>query len=248
MKFNIKSAMDYSSKLKNATYEIEVSLRTNGSLVNRYGSSDEINDVPATDNGIYKATITHERSKISELAGKTFTDETIDVSASNDLAKLNPNIRLKLLSDLMKERTNIDYQIETIKNNSKIEDEFSGKEVTYDLGCQINKMYREYNTNVLKPLVEMNSELQTTINGKITVMTSQEDKTSSTFNYPIVIKAKSEVDQKDILKKYDDINNKCTLNSAKLSAVEISQFFDFEPKFNLNPSVRSLIEQYKEVK
>ena len=56
------------------------------------------------------------------------------------------------------------------------------------------------------------------------------------------------IELKDVLKQYDEINNKCTINSAKLSEVEISKFFEYEPKFNLNPSIRSLIEKYKEVK
>ena len=45
-----------------------------------------------------------------------------------------------------------------------------------------------------------------------------------------------------------DINQKCLENSANLNVIEISKFFEFEPKFNLNPTVRSLIEKYKEEK
>ena len=107
-------------------------------------------------------------------------------------------------------------------------------------------MYREYNSNILKDIVEMDSKLEMTTNGKVITVINSEDKPTA-FEYPVEIEATANVNSKEVLKKYDEINDKCTLNSAKLSEVEISKFFDFEPKFNLNPSVRSLIEKYKEV-
>ncbi len=249
MKFNIKSAMDYSSKLKNVIHEVERSLRVVTSLEGSSFSNNSINYVPAADDGMYKATITHKKSNLKSTVGRTFEDEEIKVEGSSDLAKLSPDTRLQLLNDLMIERVNIDYLIETTKNNSKITDEFSGKEVTYDLGCQINKMYREYNQNILRDIVEMDTELEKTTNGKvITVINADTADKPTAFEYPITIKATSNVNNKAVLNKYDEINDKCTLNSAKLSEVEISKFFEFEPKFNLNPSVRSLIEKYKEEK
>ena len=101
---------------------------------------------------------------------------------------------------------------------------------------------------VLRGLVEMDSTLKTTVTGKMTVVSGSDDKGSALVSYPIEIEAKSNVTNTDVLKQYDEINNKCTINSAKLSEVEISKFFEYEPKFNLNPSIRSLIEKYKEVK
>lgn len=245
MKFNIKSAMEYSSKLKNVINEVSNSLRVNSSLINRYGAGENINDVPAVNNGIYSAKIIHHKSNINEVAGKNLTDEVVEVSAISDLAQLSPDVRLKLLNDLITERISIDYEIENIKNSSKITDEFTKKEVTYDLGCQINKMYREYNLSVLRDLVEMDSTLKTTINGRMTVV-SGIDNESLAVSYPIDIEATSRVTSANVLNQYDEINNKCTINSAKLSEVEISKFFEYEPKFNLNPSIRSLIEKYKE--
>lgn len=246
MKFNIKSAMDYSSKLKNVIHEVERSLRIATSLEGNRFSTNNVNNVPAAENGMYKAKITHKKSNLRDTVGRTFNDEVINVEGASDLAKLSPDVRLKLLNDLMEERVQIDYLIETTKNGSKIIDEFSGKEVTYDLGCQINKMYREYNSNILKDIVEMDSKLEMTTNGKVITVINSEDKPTA-FEYPVEIEATANVNSKEVLKKYDEINDKCTLNSAKLSEVEISKFFDFEPKFNLNPSVRSLIEKYKEV-
>lgn len=247
MKFNIKSAMEYSSKLKNAINDVERSLRINPVLMNRYGGDEGVNNVPAVQNGIYSATITHHKSKVNDAVGVRLTDEEIKVEATADLAKLNPSVRLKLLKDLMEERANIDYNIESIKNSSTITDAFTGKEVTYDLGCQINKMYREYNSEVLKALVEMDSTLTTTYDGKLTVVSNSTDKSSATVFYPIDIEAKSNVDSSEVLKEYETINDKCIENSTNLSAVEISKFFEYEPKFNLNPSIRSLIEKYKTV-
>ena len=112
----------------------------------------------------------------------------------------------------------------------------------------MRQMYREYNQGVLRGLVEMDSTLKTTVTGKMTVVSGSDDKGSALVSYPIEIEAKSNVTNTDVLKQYDEINNKCTINSAKLSEVEISKFFEYEPKFNLNPSIRSLIEKYKEVK
>ena len=248
MKFNIKSAMEYSSKLKNVICDVSNSLRANTSLINRYSNDNDVNEIPAVNNGIYTGTITHKKSQLNNVIGKNLDDEVIKVEPTSDLSQLSPDIRLKLLNDLMQERANIDYEIETIKNGSKIVDEFTGKEVTYDLGCQINKMYREYNQGVLRGLVEMDSILKTTVTGKMTVVSGSDDKGSALVSYPIEIEAKSNVTNTDVLKQYDEINNKCTINSAKLSEVEISKFFEYEPKFNLNPSIRSLIEKYKEVK
>jgi hypothetical protein len=243
MKFNIKSAVKYSSALKTVTVEVENSLRVNSTLINRYGEN-EVNSVPAVNNGLYTATITHQKSKVSNEVGKQLEDEKIDVKANEDFTQLSPETRLQILSDLLKERTAIDTQIENIKNSSTITDEFTGKELTYDLGCQINNMYREYEKTVLRPLVDMNSKLETTVNGKVTVTTSGEDKSSITATYPIVIEATANVKSSDILKQYDEVHNKCSLNSDKLSAIEISKYFEYEPQFNLNPSIRSLIEQY----
>lgn len=246
MQFNIKSAMEYSSKLKNVISEVETSLRVNSVLTNRFASvEDSVNNIPAANNGIYKATVTHKKSTLNTILNKELADETVEVGATTDLAKLNPDDRLRLLDDLINERARIDYEIENIKNNSKITDAFSGREVTYDLGCQINKMYREYNSQVLQGLVEMNTELETTINGKMTDVSNTSDKGAVVVNYPIEISAKSNVNNKAVLEKYDDINNRCTINSAKLSEVEISKYFEFTPNFNLNPSIRSLIEKYQ---
>lgn len=245
MKFNIKSAVKYSSALKNIILEVENSLRVNNSLVNRFGGNDEVNSVPAANNGIYKATITHQKSKIENDISKKLDDEVINVEATGDFTKIDPATRLQILNDLIVERTHIDYEIEQIKNNSKIVDEFSGKELTYDLGCQINSLYREYKEGVLKPLVDMESKLTTTINGKTTIVTTSSEQASAIVTYPIQIEADSKVDSSEILKMYDEVNNKCNLNSDKLSEIEISKYFEYEPKFNLNPSIRSLINQYE---
>ena len=47
MKFNIKSAMEYSSKLKNVICDVSNSLRANTSLINRYSNDNDVNEIPA---------------------------------------------------------------------------------------------------------------------------------------------------------------------------------------------------------
>lgn len=246
MKFNIKSAKKYSCALKSITEQVENSLKVNTCLTNRYGAGegDYIYSIPSVNNGIYKAVVTHQKSKINQETGKDFIDEVVEVEATGDFTKLSPELRLQILSDLLQERANIDTEIENIKNGSTIIDEFSGKEFTYDLGCQINNMYRRYVEGTLQPLVNMDSHLETTVNGKLTTTSNGEDKSSIVVTYPILIQADTQVNGADILKKYDEINQKCNLNSDKLSQIEISKYFEYEPKFNLNPSLRSLIEQY----
>lgn len=247
MKFNIKSAVKYSSALKTAIGEVENSLRVNTCLTNRYGSmndNDAISTIPSVVNGIYKATITHQKSKIGQEIGKELSDEVIEAEATGDFTKLSPELRLQILADLFEERTTIDIMIENLKNSSTIVDEFSGKELTYDLGCQINNMYRELEKGVLQSLVNMDSHLETTVNGKMTTVSNGEDKSSIVVTYPILIQAESQIKSSDILKRYDEIHQKCSLNSDKLSQIEISSYFEYEPKFNLNPSIRSLIEKY----
>lgn len=245
MELNIKSARDYSSKLKNVIEEIKNSLRVTGALVNNFDRDTNINSVPATVNGIYKATITHKKSSLNEVIGKNLEDEIITVEAQNDLAKISPDTRLTMLNDLMKERMKVDFLIETIKNQSTIKDSFSGENITYDFGCQVNNAYREYNEYVLKPLLNANKELNTVVNGKMTNISNSDERTSVTVAYPIEIKATLNINT-DILTKYEEIDNKIRENSAKLSSVEISKFFNFEPKFSLNPSVKGLIAKYED--
>jgi hypothetical protein len=241
MKFNIKTAMEYSSKLKNLTNDVENSLGVSNSLVNRY--DNDSTDVPATTNGLYNATVTHKKASLNKVLGKVLEDEVLEVKAKSDLTKISPAIRLKMVSDLIEEREKIDYEIETAKNTNKIVDEFSGKEITYDFGCQVNKEYRKLLDLVLQPLINMNEELSITINGRMIDVSGEK---SSVVVYPIDIVAKSNVDSNEVLKQFEDIDNKVKLNSAKLSEVQITKYFEFEPKFNLNPSVRSLIQAYAE--
>lgn len=239
MKFNIKTAMEYSSKLKNLTNEVENSLGVNSALTSRYDSDST--DVPATSNGLYSATVTHKKASLNKVLGKVLEDEVIEVKAKIDLAKVSPATRLQMINDLIEEREKIDYEIETAKNSNKIVDEFSGKEITYDFGCQVNKEYRKLLDAVLQPLINMNEELSTTINGRMIDISGEK---SSVVVYPIDIVAKSNVDSDEVLKQFEDIDNKVKLNSAKLSEVQITKYFEFEPKFNLNPSVRSLLQTY----
>lgn len=246
MKFNIKTATKYSSELKEITLNLQTQLRVNSSLVpSRYSMSDDVaNSIPATNNGFYTATVTHKKSTLNDVLDKELSDEIIEVSATSDFAKIDPNVRLQMLQDVIEERARIDYEIEKIKNTCTLTDSFSGKELTYDLGCQINAMYREYAKSVLENIVEMNSTLTTTLNGKIADVSKSGDKGNMALTYPIEIEAKSNVDTKAILNRLDDIRNKINENSVKLSELEITNHFDFEPKFSLNLSIRSLIEKY----
>ena len=239
MKFNIKTAMEYSSKLKNLVNDVESSLIVDSHLVNRY--DNDSNDVPATANGLYTATVTHKKSTLNKVLGKELEDETVEVKAKMDLPKVSPEIRLQMIQDLIEERGKIDYEIETAKNSNKIIDEFSGKEVTYDFGCQTNKEYRKFIDTILQPLTNMNEELSTTINGRMIDVTGEK---SSVVVYPVEIVAKSNIDNNEVLKQFEEMNNKVKLNSTKLSEVQITKYFEFEPKFNLNPSIRGLIQAY----
>ena len=118
MRFNIKTAMEYSSKLKNLTNDVENSLGVSNSLVNRY--DNDSTDVPATTNGLYNATVTHKKASLNKVLGKVLEDEVLEVKAKSDLTKISPAIRLKMVSDLIEEREKIDYEIETAKNSNKI--------------------------------------------------------------------------------------------------------------------------------
>ena len=127
-------------------------------MVSSFFRDSNINFVPATVNGIYKATITHKKSCLNEVIGKNLDDEVIAVEAQNDLAKINLDTRLTILNDLIEERMKVDFLIETIKNQSTIKDSFSGENITYYFGYQVNKDYTEYNEYVLKPLLNANKE------------------------------------------------------------------------------------------
>lgn len=242
MELNIKTARDYSSKLKNVIEEVKNSLRVNSVLINMY-DRDNVNTIPAVQNGIYKATVTHKKSSVNDAIGKELNDEVTNFEATGDLQKISPDIRLTMLKDLMEERAKVDYQIESIKNKSTIKDAFSGDQVTYDFGCQINNAYREYMKGVLEPLLNADKELNTVINGKMTAISDGDEKSSVIVTYPIEIKAELNV-KGDIVAMYEDIDNKIRENSARLSSVEISQLFSFEPKFSLNQTVKGLIAKY----
>ena len=247
MRFNIKSATKYSSSLKNVICDVESSLAVRDSLISRYGGETELEDMPAIKNGLYDAVATYKKSKLNNETGKELTDEVVNVSTKNDFCRISPEKRLKILQDLIEERNYIDYKIEEIKNTSTIVDEFSGRNLTYDLGAQINNSYRTFKENILKPLVEMNSTLNATMNEKIVIAVGNgSEQTSINTTYPVLIEAKSLVNSSDILALYEDINKKCDENSAKLSEVEITKYFDYEPKFSLKPSLKGLISQYGE--
>ena len=85
MRFNIKTAMEYSSKLKNLTNDVENSLGVSNALVNRY--DNDSTDVPATTNGLYNATVTHKKASLNKVLGKVLEDEVLDKLEAEDIDK-----------------------------------------------------------------------------------------------------------------------------------------------------------------
>lgn len=246
MKFNIKAARQYSSQLKDITNTIQNSLRTDSRLTTPFSDKDDFSAIPAAQCGLYAVKVTHQKSKLNEVLGKEFDDEVLEINPKSDLAKVDVNTRLQMVRDLIEERTKVDYEIESLKNKETYVDAFTNKAVTYDFGCKINKEYRNFVSEVLSHIVEMDSKVTTTVNGKMQSVNSSDEKNTVTVTYPIEITGESNVKQADVMKDLEEINQKCLENSANLNVIEISKFFDFEPKFNLNPTVRSLIEKYKE--
>ena len=140
MEMNIKDARQYSSQLGKAIDDVRNSLSVSSILTGGVfgrNSGDDLTNIPAGNNGIYKITITNKKSAINDLIKKSLVDETVDYNSKNDLTKVDVNVRIKMLKDLIDEKCSIDNKIENKKNNAYIKDAFSGQTLTYDFACQV---------------------------------------------------------------------------------------------------------------
>ena len=164
-----------------------------------------------------------------------------------------------MLIDLLDEIDKIDYEIETRKNEAKINSPFLNKEVTFDFAKKENIAYGENGKsrygNVGINLLSILGELKK-LNDKIPAQKSEKIvSTITSENGRMDLKAKVSVSKEMTFNKeelnsiYEEYSEKARLQSKAIEKCAI-QDFEFEPAFSFNETIDSLVVRYnnKEVK
>lgn len=224
MKFNVKSAGQYSNVLSE--------------MIKKFG----IRGYDVEREGLVKVTEIAQKSKI--VTGKpelTFQDEEKENRPLDKIAQVNPMVRAQILKDLVEEKNRIDYEISRQKQSLTIQSPFTDKEINVDLATKENSLYRYFLMENYKNLLAVNDdEVETTKRMNLSI-----DGQNMTFEYPIVIKKESLVDDGKVNEEYTDLYSKAQTSSDLIDKALSSVSFEFDAKFPLYENVDKVIKMYK---
>lgn len=225
MKFSVKSAGQYSNTLSDMIAQFSFK---------EYNADNE---------GLVKVVETAQKSKI--VTGKaelTFSDEEKEVKPVDRVSQVDPMKRLEIIKDLVEEKNKIDYVINEQKRNLTIVSPFSDKEINVDLATKENSLIRRALMENYTRLFGIDAE-EKEYTKKMNLMV---DNQVMTFEYPVVIKKTSLVDESKVNQEYEDIYVKSQKSSDLIDKALSSTSFDFDTKFPLYPNIDKVIKMYKE--
>lgn len=224
MKFNVKSAGQYSNVLSE--------------MIKKFG----IRGYDVEREGLVKVTEIAQKSKI--VTGKpelTFQDEEKENRPLDKIAQVNPMVRAQILKDLVDEKNRIDYEINKQKQALIIVSPFTNKEINVDLATKENSLYRHFLMENYNALLGINDdEIETTKKMSLSI-----DGQNMIFEYPVITKKESLVDEGKINEEYTDLYSKTQTSSDLIDKALSSTSFEFETKFPLYENVDKVIKMYK---
>lgn len=224
MKFNVKSAGQYSNVLSE--------------MIKKFG----IRGYDVEREGLVKVTEIAQKSKI--VTGKpelTFQDEEKENRPLDKIAQINPMVRAQILKDLVDEKNRIDYEINKQKQALTIVSPFTNKEINVDLATKENSLYRHFLMENYNALLGINDdEIETTKRMSLSI-----DGQNMIFEYPVITKKESLVDEGKINEEYTDLYSKTQTSSDLIDKALSSTSFEFETKFPLYENVDKVIKMYK---
>lgn len=224
MKFNVKSAGQYSNVLSE--------------MIKKFG----IRGYDVEREGLVKVTEIAQKSKI--VTGKpelTFQDEEKENRPLDKIAQVNPMVRAQILKDLVDEKNRIDYEINKQKQALTIVSPFTNKEINVDLATKENSLYRHFLMENYNALLGINDdEIETTKRMSLSI-----DGQNMIFEYPVITKKESLVDEGKINEEYTDLYSKTQTSSDLIDKALSSTSFEFETKFPLYENVDKVIKMYK---
>lgn len=224
MKFNVKSAGQYSNVLSE--------------MIKKFG----IRGYDVEREGLVKVTEIAQKSKI--VTGKpelTFQDEEKENRPLDKIAQVNPMVRAQILKDLVDEKNRIDYEINKQKQALTIVSPFTNKEINVDLATKENSLYRHFLMENYNALLGINDdEIETTKKMSLSI-----DGQNMIFEYPVITKKESLVDEGKINEEYTDLYSKTQTSSDLIDKALSSTSFEFETKFPLYENVDKVIKMYK---
>lgn len=224
MKFNVKSAGQYSNVLSE--------------MIKKFG----IRGYDVEREGLVKVTEIAQKSKI--VTGKpelTFQDEEKENRPLDKIAQVNPMVRAQILKDLVDEKNRIDYEINKQKQALTIVSPFTNKEINVDLATKENSLYRHFLMENYNALLGINDdEIETTKKMSLSI-----DGQNMIFEYPVITKKESLIDEGKINEEYTDLYSKTQTSSDLIDKALSSTSFEFETKFPLYENVDKVIKMYK---
>ncbi len=223
MKFSIKSAGQYSNALTGLINEFSI----------LYGRDEST--------GLVKVTEIHQKSKVQTGSLEiTLEDETKEIKPEIGFFQVDPNIRIKILEDLVKEKDLIDSKINQEKANLTLVSPITNETVTIDFAKKENAFYNRNLVNIYGTLMnvedretEKEGTFETTLNDNKVVL-----------KYPIVIKKESLIDTKAIAEKYISLKEKLQQESDEIDRLQAGTTFEFKNQFSTFDTKESLINKY----
>lgn len=224
MKFSVKSAGQYSNAL--------------ASLINEFSTIYTTRDEYA---GLVKTTEIHEKSKVvvGEM-GKIYEDETKEVKSSIPFYRTDPNVRIKILEDLISEKNKIDAKINNVKAGLTLLSPISNETVTVDFAKKENSLYKNCLAQTYSSCMNAKAE-DTEKEGSFNIPV---DGKEMVFRYPIIVKKELLIDTKELHRKFMDLKEKLQRESDEIDRLQANTTFDFDNKFSIFESVESLIDKY----
>ncbi len=223
MKFSIKSAGQYSNALTGLINEFSMF----------YGRDEYA--------GLVKVTEIHQKSKVQTGGlGITLEDEEKEIKPEIGFFQIDPNTRIKILEDLIKEKDLIDSKINQEKANLTLVSPITNETVTIDFAKKENSFYNRNLVSIYNAL--MNVEDKETEKEGIFETTLNENKVS--LKYPIIIKKESLIDTKEVAEKYISLKEKLQQESDEIDRLQAGTTFEFDNKFSTFDTKESLVTKY----
>ncbi len=223
MKFSIKSAGQYSNALTGLINEFSTF----------YGRDEYA--------GLVKVTEIHQKSKIQTGSlDIVLEDEEKEIKPAIGFFQIDPNTRIQILEDLIKEKDLIDSKINQEKSKLTLVSPITNETVTIDFAKKENAFFNRNLVNVYESL--MNVESKETEKEGIFETTLNENKVA--LKYPILVKSESLIETKEITEKYIDLKEKLQLESDEIDKLQAGTTFEFDNKFSTFDTKESLVTKY----
>lgn len=223
MKFSIKSAGQYSNALSG--------------LINNFSTFYGRDEYA----GLVKVTEIHQKSKIKTGSlDIALEDEEKEIKPAIGFFQVDPNIRIKILEDLIKEKDLIDSKINQEKANLTLVSPITNEKVTIDFAKKENAFLNRNLVDVYIGL--MNTEEKEIEKEGVFETTLNENKVS--LKYPIIIKNEVLIDVEEITKKYIDLKEKLQQESDEIDRLQAGTTFEFDNKFSTFDTKESLVTKY----